>query len=196
MDGVSKIDDGHKWKYYELTKKGAGIVSPRQGGTRVMLILSLSLVAFVASMFMLLMPAMPDAQTAPLMAEAPMASKNGEVLVGGEQPYGAMEYIPTAMPAERWDDGEYYDAVMDVEGADAGVDSEAPPPAEPVPESGMSDETTTGDGGAEAAQAIHAEEPEAQSAEKKSEVPLPLVIAILSLATILLSVYELSRSGR
>lgn len=49
---VVQIDDGHKWKYYELTSKGREIVNPT--GTRVFVILGLSLFAmFVTAMDML-----------------------------------------------------------------------------------------------------------------------------------------------
>ncbi|MFZ5501776.1 MAG: ArsR/SmtB family transcription factor, partial [Candidatus Micrarchaeota archaeon] len=37
---IAKKDDGHKWKYYELTKKGMDIVAPRE--LRVWILLSLS----------------------------------------------------------------------------------------------------------------------------------------------------------
>ncbi|HID72370.1 TPA: ArsR family transcriptional regulator [Candidatus Micrarchaeota archaeon] len=50
---IVKIDDGHKWKYYELTDKGSAIVAPKKS-MRIMLLLSLSIVAFMASAFMLM----------------------------------------------------------------------------------------------------------------------------------------------
>ena len=37
---VKQIDDGHKWKYYELTRKGKNILAP--GETMVWVLLSLS----------------------------------------------------------------------------------------------------------------------------------------------------------
>jgi DNA-binding transcriptional ArsR family regulator len=42
---VVQIDDGHKWKYYELTRKGREILHPE--GTRVYIILGLSLFALL-----------------------------------------------------------------------------------------------------------------------------------------------------
>ena len=49
---VVQMDDGHKWKYYELTSKGREIVNPT--GTRIFVILGLSLFAiFVTAMDML-----------------------------------------------------------------------------------------------------------------------------------------------
>ena len=45
---VVQIDDGHKWKYYELTRKGREIVSPTGSGIYVILGLSLFAVVFTA----------------------------------------------------------------------------------------------------------------------------------------------------
>jgi DNA-binding transcriptional ArsR family regulator len=53
MDNLSKaglvvqIDDGHKWKYYELTRKGENILNPVD--TRIWIILSLSIVAMLVA---------------------------------------------------------------------------------------------------------------------------------------------------
>jgi len=47
---IRKIDDGHKWKYYELTKKGMAIVSPNL--TKVYVLLAISLSIFLYSVFM------------------------------------------------------------------------------------------------------------------------------------------------
>jgi DNA-binding transcriptional ArsR family regulator len=44
-DLVVQIDDGHKWKYYELTRKGKDVLSP--GETRIWVILGLSAVAIM-----------------------------------------------------------------------------------------------------------------------------------------------------
>ena len=58
---IEKIDDGHKWKYYELTKKGSDIVAPRE--LRVWILLSISTLALVASMFAILTPPeLPEAE--------------------------------------------------------------------------------------------------------------------------------------
>lgn len=48
---IVKIDDGHKWKYYELTKKGREIVGPKE--LKVWILLSVSTVALVMSAFAL-----------------------------------------------------------------------------------------------------------------------------------------------
>jgi predicted transcriptional regulator len=64
---IEKIDDGHKWKYYELTKKGSDIVAPRE--LRVWILLSISTLALVASMFAILAP--PELPAEEMMAKAP-----------------------------------------------------------------------------------------------------------------------------
>lgn len=46
-DLVVQIDDGHKWKYYELTPKAREILHP--GGSRIYIMLSLSLFAIVVT---------------------------------------------------------------------------------------------------------------------------------------------------
>ena len=45
---IERIDDGHKWKYYALTKKGAEIVSPGRE-IRVWILLGISLIGFIYS---------------------------------------------------------------------------------------------------------------------------------------------------
>jgi len=52
---ILKVEDGHKWKYYELTRKGEKLVSPNQA-VRVMVLLGIALIAFVWS-FMAMAPA-------------------------------------------------------------------------------------------------------------------------------------------
>jgi len=42
---VAKIDDGHKWKYYELTRAGRNVVSP--GETRIWVIIGISAFALL-----------------------------------------------------------------------------------------------------------------------------------------------------
>ncbi len=48
---IEKFDDGHKWKNYELTKKGREIVGPKE--LRVWILLSMSTLALIASVFMM-----------------------------------------------------------------------------------------------------------------------------------------------
>jgi DNA-binding transcriptional ArsR family regulator len=68
---IKKIDDGHKWKYYELTKKGNEIVAPKE--VKVLILLSTSIVALLASLLVM------------FSATAPLAS---------------VDSMETAMPAE------------------------------------------------------------------------------------------------
>lgn len=49
---VTQIDEGRKWKYYELTRKGKQIAEPHE--LRVWIILGLSIVAAAAAIFNLL----------------------------------------------------------------------------------------------------------------------------------------------
>ncbi len=44
---VTQIDDGHKWKYYELTRAGKDILDPNE--TRVWVILGLSAIALIVT---------------------------------------------------------------------------------------------------------------------------------------------------
>jgi DNA-binding transcriptional ArsR family regulator len=78
---IEKIDDGHKWKYYELTKKGSGIVAPRE--LRVWILLSISMIALIASMTAMFSPpaalsdaggAYAQAAQAPMLESAPRAA--------------------------------------------------------------------------------------------------------------------------
>ncbi len=49
---VVQIDDGHKWKYYELTRKGENVLNPHD--SKIWIILSLSLLGmFIAAADML-----------------------------------------------------------------------------------------------------------------------------------------------
>ena len=42
---IKQVDDGHKWKYYELTRKGRGVLNPEQ--KKVWILLSISLFAAI-----------------------------------------------------------------------------------------------------------------------------------------------------
>jgi DNA-binding transcriptional ArsR family regulator len=44
---IIQIDDGHKWKYYELTRKGKAVLNPEE--KKIWILLSLSLLAIVAA---------------------------------------------------------------------------------------------------------------------------------------------------
>ena len=71
VDLVVKKDDGHKWKYYELTKKGAEIVGPKE--LRVWIILSISIIALAASVLAMFSPPPFYTMTNGALATAPQA---------------------------------------------------------------------------------------------------------------------------
>lgn len=81
-DLVEKFDDGHKWKYYSLTKKGAGIITPDRE-IKVWVILGMSILGLLASslfMFNALPGAASEAPEAMMLtAAAPAASANVSV---------------------------------------------------------------------------------------------------------------------
>ena len=91
---IEKIDDGHKWKYYELTKKGKEIVGPKE--LRVWILLSMSTFALVASMLMMFSTPMMTFQSAGPMEDTAMPIT--EVPPVGKE---AMVYSPM----EAADDG-------------------------------------------------------------------------------------------
>lgn len=81
---VVQIDDGHKWKYYELTPKGKEIIHP--SGSRVYIILGLSLFALIFTTW--------DLFKNTLSVAAPMFSGAGDALTRGAEAAG--EAAPTA----------------------------------------------------------------------------------------------------
>lgn len=100
---VKKIDDGHKWKYYELTRKGADIVAPKE--LRVWILLSISMIALVASMTALLYPPSAAPGGPQLMAaaaeNAPAASQGGALALEAtnDADYSATEDAAAAKDA-------------------------------------------------------------------------------------------------
>ena len=71
---VRKIDDGHKWKYYELTKKGREVVGPKE--LKVWIMLSISIVCLMVSSFFIFGSSMttseiPLTKSQPLPAPSP-----------------------------------------------------------------------------------------------------------------------------
>jgi len=46
---VVQMDEGHKWKYYELTRKGKNVLNP--GETKIWIILSLSILAIIVTAY-------------------------------------------------------------------------------------------------------------------------------------------------
>ncbi|NYZ75485.1 winged helix-turn-helix transcriptional regulator [Candidatus Micrarchaeota archaeon] len=90
---VKRIESQHKWKYYELTEKGAALVQPTE--TRIWFMLAISLVAVAASFTSIysMFPAQPGfasvqqeeakvmaAATGPMMADAAQAAAPPGVL--------------------------------------------------------------------------------------------------------------------
>jgi len=77
-DLVVQIDDGHKWKYYELTHKGREILHPE--GSRVYIILGLSLFALVFTTW--------DLFKSTLSYAAPLAARGGGLMEAGKDAIG------------------------------------------------------------------------------------------------------------
>ena len=75
---VVQIDDGHKWKYYELTSKAREILHP--GGTRIYIILGLSLFALVFTTW--------DLFKSTLSYAASLAARGGELMEAGKDAIG------------------------------------------------------------------------------------------------------------
>ena len=91
-----KVEEGHKWKYYELTRKGERLVSP-DTEVRVWVLLGISFIAFIFSMMFIAGPssmtlsqetekASPlaagnsqDAQEGAINASVPLAAYSGEL---------------------------------------------------------------------------------------------------------------------
>ena len=120
---VEKMDDGHKWKYYELTRKGSDIVAPKE--LKVWILLSISTLALIASSFMIftapaaapgeeLMAAkaaspeeagafVAEGDQAPAPPESPSGSGDTRIAsaqaaeASGEQPSGPDLTIPAAV---------------------------------------------------------------------------------------------------
>jgi DNA-binding transcriptional ArsR family regulator len=81
---VVQIDDGHKWKYYELTSKGREILHP--SGSRVYIILGLSLFALIFTTW--------DLFKNTFSSLAPMFSGAGDAIT--KAPEAAQEFAPGA----------------------------------------------------------------------------------------------------
>jgi DNA-binding transcriptional ArsR family regulator len=102
---IEKFDEGHKWKYYSLTKKGSGIITPGRE-IRVWVVLGLSIIGMLASS-LLMFNAFPApaagagevVQATALAAPAPSAM-NSDISALARQ--GA---VPAAAEAPRADSG-------------------------------------------------------------------------------------------
>jgi DNA-binding transcriptional ArsR family regulator len=92
MDSLRKAglvvlkDDGHKWKYYELTRDGKNILHP--GDTKIWVILSLSGLAFLVTAY--------DMVSGFISQNSQFMAKAGDALRGGEQLL--TETAPAAAP--------------------------------------------------------------------------------------------------
>ncbi len=107
MDNLSKaglvvqIDDGHKWKYYELTRKGENILNPVD--TRIWIILSVSILGMIAVAWDVMRtslwsyPQMFSANSADEWARAPLAG--GMQTITESAPKAADAAIQNAAPA-------------------------------------------------------------------------------------------------
>ena len=140
---IEKIDDGHKWKYYELTKKGREVVGPKE--VRVLIILSTSILALLVSLVFMLGP-----------AAAPMGAQTA------------------AAPAD--------DGAGSIESA---ADVYEAPMAAKVPESAMVDDAEPFSMNNVGARNLADENMSGPVPfEEKEELPVPLVVAGISLLTI------------
>jgi DNA-binding transcriptional ArsR family regulator len=83
---VVQIDDGHKWKYYELTPKAREIIHPT--GTRVYVILGLSLFALLFTAW--------DMLRSGFQYAAPIAARGGDMLTEAGKEAG--DALPAAAP--------------------------------------------------------------------------------------------------
>jgi len=88
---IERIDDGHKWKYYDLTKKGAEIVAPGKE-IRVWILLGISVIGFIYSAMFLLTPSPASSLSAQTMASAPA----GEALAAVAKDSNASRAVATS----------------------------------------------------------------------------------------------------
>ncbi len=94
---IMQMDEGRKWKYYELTRKGKGIVSPYPAKVLIMLAISLILVFGSGWNFI-------NAFGAPAAAEMEYAAGEQFMLGGAAAPEEAAPISDVAM------DEEYFEA--------------------------------------------------------------------------------------
>ncbi|MBI5223294.1 ArsR family transcriptional regulator [Candidatus Micrarchaeota archaeon] len=98
---VTKIDDGHKWKYYQLTKKAKDVLEPRE--LRVMVLLGMSLLALFLAVFFLLPTLMPSAS----LSNSMVTDKSSAPLASGslESSYSAPSPVPSTASSLPNQDG-------------------------------------------------------------------------------------------
>jgi DNA-binding transcriptional ArsR family regulator len=91
---VIQIDDGHKWKYYELTQKGKEIVNPT--GTRIFVVLGLSAIAILFTGFDLARIALNSASN--FAAQSGRAGAELVMEAGDAAPAAAPNLITPTLP--------------------------------------------------------------------------------------------------
>jgi hypothetical protein len=166
---IEKMDDGHKWKYYELTRKGSDIVAPRE--LRVWILLSISMIALAGSMLALFSPpaAMPAGGAAPVVDDTANAQPDVQADASMKAvAYGAGE----AAPPEA-------DRAMD-------NGSLALTAGAPLQASAESNESGAGN--------REEEVPKPETQDTKPDLTLPLAVAAVSALTLLLCAGVLLRN--
>ncbi len=133
---IRKIDDGHKWKYYELTKKGSEIVAPKE--LRVWILLSISVIALAASMLAIFSPPALMMQgagvaSAPALQAAEMNTDNRAAAPSAIAPTAAAP--PSPAPSGNESAPKAFAATAtDASAAGAALPSEAPGEAPQQPD--------------------------------------------------------------
>lgn len=92
---IEQKDEGRKWKYYELTRKGRNIMNPVD--KKVFIVLALSLFAMTAGFYSLMDVQAPMMKASTLMESADTATNGG--LLRAPQAYEEMEPPNTAQEA-------------------------------------------------------------------------------------------------
>lgn len=84
---VEQKDEGHKWKYYELTRKGRGVLNPEE--KKIWILLSLSALAVVATGFDMLTGFFSRALFSPITFGAEDVMRGVEPLAKAGEAVGA-----------------------------------------------------------------------------------------------------------
>ncbi len=102
---IEKFDEGHKWKYYALTRKGAGIVTPDRE-IKVWVILGISIIGLILSSLLMLnsLPASatmqaPQVATAAVPAPAAVEAPGTNAQAGPSLGTTAIEITNTSVGA-------------------------------------------------------------------------------------------------
>ncbi len=95
---IVQMDEGHKWKYYELTKAGREVVQPSD--RRIMVLLGISAIAALFGMNGLIGRfSSPAGQFARGTLAAPMAAGGGGEMLAEKSADTAAQAAPGLMPA-------------------------------------------------------------------------------------------------